>query len=144
MVLSGSEGTLVLEEPTLDVFTKGEACERSVAPDYPMTRDDQANGIGRVGAPDRARSIGLAELRGQTAIAHRLAKRNTAERVPDLVLKRRSDRGQRHRELTPFADEVLGDFATDVSGSSGIVNDLIGRESLAKFSQPAERRGDHG
>ena len=86
----------MVEKLALDGLAKRETRERAIGTDHAMTRHEQADGIGGVGAADGARGPGITEFGGELAVATNLSKRNRDECSPYALLKLGSLRGQRH------------------------------------------------
>ena len=78
--LRHEEGGLVLEQVALDVFTKGEARQRTVGADHAMTGHEETDRIRGVGATDGACGGRLTDFTGECAIADRPTKGDTPER----------------------------------------------------------------
>src|SRR5438105_859517 len=78
---------LVMEQPSFALETAAVAGERTVGADHPMTWDHHADWIGPVGHANGSNGSGTSELRRQSAIAERLARRYRRERVPYRALE---------------------------------------------------------
>lgn len=100
------QGAFVLKELAFDGLAKGEAGQGSVGPDHAMTRHEQADAIGGIGASDRARPAGVAQLGGELAVTACFTIRNCSQRGPYALLKSGAGRGQRNREILSLTRKV--------------------------------------
>ena len=93
--------------------TGAEAAERAVAAQDPMTRYENEQRIRAAGGPGGAHGPGTFHLPGQPRVAARFARRDAAQRRPDLPLKR-SPGPQSDRD--PKADFLAGSVTLELGG----------------------------
>ena len=93
----------------------------------------------RVLLPAQPKETKLTDSAGQCAVACRRPNGNSLKLSPDAVLKRRSRRIQRDRELTPFAAKILVEL-----GANRINHRRIARLELARDrpTHPLELRAE--
>src|SRR4029077_1871438 len=90
-----------------DVEAAGEARQRAVRADHPVTRHDDRDRVAPVRRTDRPRLATVAETLGLFAVRDRFAVRNRPQGRPRPALEGRSDGIERHVERAPSTLEVL-------------------------------------
>ena len=109
---SAARSGLVVEQPRFRLDSAGEAGERAVGADHPVARDDDREGVARVGGADGGEPRSEGELAGHLPIAGGLA---VGDRRDGPSQTRRSQSvllwAKREVELRALAGEVLRELA---------------------------------
>jgi len=134
----------VFEQLSFYFLSKPETGEGTIFPDDPVARDDQADGIGAVGAADCARGGGVADLNCDVGIAACFAEGDLLEGGPDFFLEGGADKIEGQIEITMFASEIGEDLASSFSCSFEIANELFAEEPWFESGRVAKCSGDNG
>jgi len=118
----------VFEQLPFYFLSKPETGEGTIFSDDPMAGDDQADGVGAVGAADCARGGGVADLNCDVGIAACFAEGDLLEGGPDFFLEGGADKIEGQIEITMFASEIGEDLAPGFGGSFEIANEFFGGE----------------
>src|ERR1700677_1009648 len=87
--------------------TAREARKLAGKPNHAVARHNDGDGISPIRRADRPGGLWISQLIRQLSVAPCLAKWNSQERFPHLVLKTGASHVQRKGERLPFAREVL-------------------------------------
>ena len=103
----GEDAALRLEQPELAPQAAAVAAQAAAGRDHAVTRDDDGDAVGAVGAADGAGRAGHAELARELGVGARLPVGDTQQRLPHSLLERAAGVGQRQVERLPAPGEVL-------------------------------------
>ena len=122
---------LEFQELALDLDSVGEAGQGSGGTDDPMAWDDEGDGVGGVGSPDRTRGVGISDLFCEVSVGSNRAERDLGEDAPDPMLKFRSLRREGDGEMLTLPRDVLKNFLIGLGCPVGHAFAFEGREPEA-------------
>ena len=118
----------MFEQLSFYFLSKPETGEGAIFSDDPMAGDDQADGVGAVGAADGACGGRVANLDRDISVAACFAEGDLLESGPDFFLEGGADKIEGQIEITMFASEIGEDLAPGFGGSFEIANEFFGGE----------------
>src|SRR5581483_8899871 len=108
----------------------------AVTPDYPVTRNDDGNGIRTVRQSHRARRIGISDAPGKFPVRNGFAIRNLAQTFPDFQLETGALRRESYVEILQCASKVGLQLANGFPERLGIL--FPGRIRFRRMAPVAE------